>query len=810
MSSGLSLSNISVRYKLMVLLIIIGTLPAALIGLEFQLKAEKLRAEASLTLKTSADTVGELIDRNLFERYGDVQAFGFNTAAYDSANWKNPVAGNPLVAAMNRYTTSYGMYPLMMLVDKHGDVLATNSVGVNGKPINNEFVYGMNFKDEPWFQNALNGKFTAGKNGFTGTAIGKPSQSPLVQKSYGNDGYTIPFSAQVHDTKGELVGVWVNFFDFNVIDAIVGTEYDKLIKENIGDPDIMITDADGYVIVDYDVRQIGADGKLKHDFDNLLKKNFISDPEKRIEAAELAVKGGNGVWTGISTDTHETTLFGYAHMDGAYDFSGLGWGVLFGVNPDETFKTLDATNRSMVWYQIGAALMSIILGWFVGLFAVKPLDKAVTVIDNVASGKTEVKIEGQERGDEFGKMARASEALRKNVDEAYRMKQMVDEMPIAIMTVDVKDDLKINYMNQKSLTVLGGLSKHLPVSVETMVGKSVDIFHKNPKHQRDLLANPANLPHRARIQVGPETLSLNISKILNKAGDYVGAMLAWDVITNQAQLADNFESSVKTVVSEVSASATQMRGNAERLSTLANDTKQRSAVVATISGEAAQTATQVAAAAEELTASIAEISAQVQKSSAVATQATTQAESINQSMQLLVEKSGRVSEVIQFITNIASQINLLALNATIESARAGEAGKGFAVVASEVKNLATQTSKATEEIVQQVQSMQDATKAAVTAVTDIISIISEISASTAGVAAAVEEQSAATNEISRNITQTASGTSEISTNITTVEHGAEETGTSARQVLDSAKALSGQASTLSQKVDEFLVMIRKS
>ncbi len=274
------------------------------------------------------------------------------------------------------------------------------------------------------------------------------------------------------------------------------------------------------------------------------------------------------------------------------------------------------------------------------------------------------------------------------------------------------------------------------------------------------------------------------------------------------KMANDFESSVKTVVTGVSASAGQMRSNAERLTTLAGETKSTSTAVASSANEAAQTATQVAAAAEELTAAIGEISSQVQKSSQVANQASTQAENINQSMHLLVEKSNRVGEVIQFITNIASQINLLALNATIESARAGEAGRGFAVVASEVKNLANQTAKATEEIVQQVQSMQEATQDAVQSVSSIINIISEISASTAGVAAAVEEQSAATNEISRNITHTASGTNAISRDIVSVEKGADETGISSRQVLDSAKQLNEQSALLSEKVDEFLRMVR--
>lgn len=712
---SLRVGNLSIRYKLMILLVIIGALPAFAISYVFSVNEQDLRARDARRLAEAARTLGEIIDRNLFERYGDVQAFGFNTAAYDPKNWVNHEDDNPLIVAMNNYTRAYGMYPLMMMLDTQGNVVATNSVGIDGKAIDIDFLYGINFKEYGWFKNALEGKFTQGRNGFTGTAVGDPMQNPLLKKIYGSDGYSMSFSAQVKNSAGTLIGVWVNFLDMSILDAIVGENFKAIQSSGIAAPDVMLIDRKGTVLVDYEPNEVDENGNLKHDFSNLLVKNFVTNKETYIEAANLAVKGRTDYWQGYSPDSGETTLFGFHHTDGIYDYAGLAWSVLIGVNPSNAFATLDATTRAMNIAKAVSILISLILGWIVGLIFSRPITGMTQVMGKLASGDTSVDIPSTEKGDEIGGMARAVVVFKDNMMQAEQLRTEQEQQ-------------KIVAEQQKRKTMHG--------------------------------------------------------------------------------LADNFESTVKTVVTAVSASASQMRGNAERLSQLAGETKSSSGVVAAAAVEAAQSATQVAAAAEELTAAIGEISAQVQKSSSVASQASTQAESINESMHLLVEKSNRVGEVIQFITNIASQINLLALNATIEAARAGESGRGFAVVASEVKNLANQTAKATEEIIQQVQSMQEATHHAVDSVSQIITIISEISANTSGVAAAVEEQSAATNEISRTISSTAASTNAISQSIGSVEKGADETGLSSRQVLDSAKTLSEQATALSARVDEFLRSVR--
>lgn len=292
------------------------------------------------------------------------------------------------------------------------------------------------------------------------------------------------------------------------------------------------------------------------------------------------------------------------------------------------------------------------------------------------------------------KYAQDITALKQEQADASRLSNMIDNMPTAIMYVDL--DLVIQYANPASFELLKKIEHALPIAPEELVGTCIDKFHKNPSHQRSLLADPSRLPITTQISLGGETISFNVNAIVDAAGNYIGAMASGRIMTEEVR------------------------------------TKEKAAAVGST----------VAASVTEMVSTIDEIAQNVSRTANLAQDAEGVAQLTGQHVASLGQSSSKIGEVVGVIQELADQTNLLALNATIEAARAGESGRSFAVVASEVKELANATANATQNIENSIREIQESIGKVVESTDKITAGIGEVSTNTTTVAAAIEEQSA--------------------------------------------------------------------
>jgi len=368
----------SLRTKMLAAFLVMGLVPMTAVGwMEYSRSREMLINDAKQSLAKSAGEVMDKIDRNLFERYGDVQAFAGNPLARGSAAQRTEAA--------NFYMKTYGIYDLMVIADAEGHVVAVNSVDKDGKPINSSLLVGRNVKGSAWFDESISGRVAAGQSHVIDAA-----SDPMVKEVSGGSGEVITFSAPIRDNDGRVVGVWSN-----------RASVDRIVGEIVADSEKDLAASGGHTVRTAVVNKSGvlvaADSGGGALVRNLVKEGW--------ESVALATQGKLGAVEEKEPGTGADHVSGYAGSKGALGFAGLGWGVVLQQDSEEALNEAVALRNSVLVIGTIAAFLIIVAALAFARSIVLPIQEAVNVLGHVAETGDLTRSLQINTNDELGAMA---------------------------------------------------------------------------------------------------------------------------------------------------------------------------------------------------------------------------------------------------------------------------------------------------------------------------------------------------------------------------------------------------------------------
>ncbi len=403
-----------IRSKLLLTLGLVGLAPALAVGLIGLQAVQSLNQKFGERLHSAAEQTLEKIERNLFERYREVQAFGLNAVVHERAHWYKRGEESPIVQAMNQHVALYGMYTITLLVDPQGKVIAVNSRNAAGQPIDTAYLYGMTFAAAPWLQDALAGD-SLKSDILAGTVVEDLYVDPDVKKVHTSEGLTVGFIAPVKEA-GKPIAVWKNFVNFRAVEEIVASQYATMARAGIRTAEFTLIGRSGEVLIDCDPSVYGR--KFNRDVENvILKLNLV---ESGLTAAAEAIQGRDGYApSSFHTRKKVDQVAGYSRSKGALGYPGLGWSLLVRVPQADVRAASSAQGVRWSMFAVFAVVVAAV-GAFTALLSravVRDIRGLTTQLERVAEGDLTVRVE-ERRSDELGDLARSFNAFLDKVSGA--------------------------------------------------------------------------------------------------------------------------------------------------------------------------------------------------------------------------------------------------------------------------------------------------------------------------------------------------------------------------------------------------------
>jgi methyl-accepting chemotaxis protein len=645
--------KLSLKSKLLGLSVMTVLVTAVGAWLSLQSMTKSYEKTVFFEMEMFSSKVADAIAAQFFERYGDVQAFALNEAIQSGELER-------IQPVLNSYVALYGIYDVILVVDKKGRYVGSNSKDGSGKEINLNRLREVNYSNDNWFKSVVSGKTSDSKEkNFSGTFFEDFIEDHIVGNATGEKKFGSSFSAAIRDDNGELLGVITNRAGERWVLPDIQTAFEALKQAGFPSAEVVLLNSKGQYLQEF------AAGQSR--FERILGKSFYdTNPEFK----QLSKKSSLGVYRGIGEGSKEEEIISFSRLGGSKWIDEFNWIASIHVPSSEAFQSIASAKNTFLIMMSIASVLALTFSVLFSVLVSKAFNQATSSLSENSHELNEASIKIASQSTELSESAtEQAAALQETMSAVDEISAMVEKnAEAANRSKDVSENSKTAAERGREI-------------VDQMIEAIGDIDKSNNEISQEISESNLQLAEITKLinDIGSKTkvineivfqtklLSFNASVEAARAGEYgKGFSVVAEEVGNLAQMSGNAAKEISSLLDEsvrkVNHIVSDSKSRVDRIiqiskskvevgSKVANECNEALSEILTNVASVDSLVSEIAVASQEQSAGIKEISKAVGQMEQVTQQNSSVAQSSSVAAEQLKAQSTALHALVELISS---------------------------------------------------------------------------------------------------------------------------------------------------------------